>query len=228
MHNRCKERNIARTLAALLLFGMACGKASNQPERTTPGSAVCDVSGSDHDALFRRGAGLINRHMLLADRKPAPRKDAEVRVGIACLDRVLEINPSNWSALWIRGKAFQSLGEHAKGVESFRSAYRLNPNHPDVAREFAEGLLETQRFREAASVAREISDRSPQDAGLKANLALALLMNGELPSARQAIAEALRLDPNDAISKALAKRIDDVASGSRPPPKSLDELQRRE
>lgn len=230
MHDRCEQgfREIARVLAVLLLLGNACSKPSKQSEGTTQSSAVCDVSGSDHDALFRRGADLIDRHMLLADRKPAPRNDAEVRVGIACLDRVLEINPTNWSALWIRGKAFQSLGEHVKAVDSFRSAYRLKPDHQDVAREFVEELLQTQGFREAASIAREISNRAPQDAGLKANLALALLMNGEVASAQQAIAEALRLDPNDTISTALAKRINDVASGSRPQPKSLDELQRRE
>jgi tetratricopeptide (TPR) repeat protein len=230
MHDRFGQpsRKIARALLALLLFATACGKRSDQPERTTQASAVCDVNGYDHDALFRRGADLVDPHMLLVDRKAAARNDAEVQIGIACLNRVVEINPSNWSALWIRGKAFQSLGEHRDAVESFRAAYRLNPDHPDVARELAVELLETQRFREAATIAREISNRSPQDAGLIANLALALLMSGELPAAREAIADALELDPNDPISKALAKRIDDVANGSRPQPKSLEELQRQE
>ena len=141
---------------------------------------------------------------------------------------MLAIDPANWSALWIRGKAFQSLGEHAKAVESFRSAYRINADQPDVSRELAEGLLQTGRFGEAENIAREVSDRSPQDAGLKANLALALLLDGHVSAAQQAIAEALRLDPTDAISKALARRIDDVASGARPQPKSLAELQGRE
>lgn len=214
-----------RMLVALLVLGTACSKPSKRSE-TTESSAVCDVNGSDLDTLFRRGAELVQPHMLLADRKPAARNDGEVRVGIACLDRVLDINPSNWSALWIRGKAFQLLGEHVKAVDSFRSAYRLNPDHQDVAREYIEELLETQEFRDAARIAREISDRAPQDAGLKANLALALLMNGEVPSAQQAIGEALRIDPNDTVSKALAQRIDNVVTGSRPPPKSLAELQR--
>lgn len=209
---------IGRALLVLLLVGTACGKPSQ-------GSVVCDVSGSDHDALFKRGADLIGPHMILTDRRAAPRNDGEVRVGVACLDRVLEIDPSNWSALWIRGKAFQSLGEHTKAVDSFRSAYRVSSGQSDVAREFAEELLETQRFREAADVAREVSERSPQDAGLKANLALALLLSGDLPAAKQVIVDALKLDPNDSISKMLAKRIDDIASGARPQPKTLDELE---
>jgi hypothetical protein len=53
-------------------------------------------------------------------------------------------------------------------------------------------------------------------------------MNGDLPAAQQTISDALRLDPNDTISTTLATRIDEVARGSRPQPKSLAELQRRE
>lgn len=221
-------RKTARALAVLLLFGTACSKPSKRTDMTAQSSAVCDVSGSDHDTLYRRGVDLIQPHMLLVDRKAAPRNDAEVRVGIACMDRVLDIDPSNWSALWIRGKAFQSLGQHEKAVESFRSAYRINAGQPDVAREFEEELLETEHFREAADIARAASDRSPRNAGLKANLALALLLSGDASSAQQAITEALRLDPTDPISKALARRIFEVASGARPQPKSLGELQRRD
>lgn len=147
-------------------------------------------------------------------------------MGIACLDRVLVIAPANWSALWIRGKGFQALGEHGPAAESFRSAYHLNPEHQDVAREFAEELLETRQFGEAVTVAREVSNRRPQDGGLKANFALALLMDGQVGAAQSTIADAGKLDPNDEITKGLAKLIGDVASGSRPQPKTLDDLQR--
>jgi tetratricopeptide (TPR) repeat protein len=156
------------TLRACSLIALvACGQRSNQLEPATNTPAMCDVTGADHDALFRRGADLISPHMLLTDHEPAARNDAEVRIGIACLDRVLQIDPSNWSALWIRGKAFQSLTEHGKAVESFRAAYRLQPEHEDVARELAAELLETQGFVEAVTIAREISTRHPQDAGSK-------------------------------------------------------------
>jgi Flp pilus assembly protein TadD len=206
----------------MLVVVVGCGKTS-EPANA---SSVCDVKSTDHDTLFRRGADLVGPHMLLVDRKPPPRNDDEVRVGIACLDRVLEMDPMNWSALWIRGKGFQSLGDHGSAVASFRSAYRLKPDHQDVARELAEELIETQQFGEAVTVAREVSTRHPDDAGLAANLALALVMNGDVAGARQAIGDALRLDPNDAITKLLAKRIAEIADGSRPQPKSLGELQR--
>ena len=205
------------------MFASAVVWACHKDEGTT---VACDATGSDHDTLFRRGADLIGPHMLLVDRKPAPHNDHEVRVGIACLDRVLAIDPANWSASWIRGKGLQSLGDHGAAVESFRSAYRMNPAHQDVAREFAEELLETRQFDDAVRVAREVSNRHPDDGGLKANLALALLMDGQVGAAQSSVAEALESDPNDEITKALAKRIVDVGNGSRAQPKSLEELQR--
>jgi tetratricopeptide (TPR) repeat protein len=196
-------------------------------ERNADPVAAVDVSGLDHDALLQRGTDLITPHIFIEGRKTAARNDANVRSGIACLDRVLELNPSNWAAFWFRGKAFQSLGEHRNAVEAFRAAYRLKSDQPDVAREFAAELLETQAFGEALMIGRDLASRFPQDAGLQANLALALLLSGDLPAAQQSIIEALRLAPNDAISNMLAKRIGEFANGSRRMPKSLADLQRQ-
>jgi tetratricopeptide (TPR) repeat protein len=208
--------------ALLAVAVVACSK----PEKRAHPQALCDASGSDRETELRRGADLIRPHMILVGRKPAPRNDDEIRVGIACLDHALRIDPSNWSALWIRGKGLQALGEHTLAVESFLAAYRLHSDDPEMGRELGAELLETGRFPEAVRVARSISDRRPQDAGMKANVALAQLLAGDIAAAQQTVAEALKLDPNDSITKALAQVILDVSTGKRPRPKSLHELQR--
>jgi cytochrome c-type biogenesis protein CcmH/NrfG len=218
----CAVAKVLCAFSAICLLTPACSKNTEK----TKAPAVCDVATTDRDALFRRGVALIRPHMQVVDEKATAPNDDEVRVGIACLDRVLETNPSSWPALWIRGKAFQSLGDHDAAVVSFRSAYRLNPDHEDVARETAQELLQTRQFAEAVMVGRDICTRHPNDAGLQANLALDLLMNGEVAEAQKAVATAQKLDPNDAITKALAKRIDEIANGKRPQPKSFEELQR--
>ena len=205
---------------AVLAIASACSKA----EKRAGTPVVCDAEGSDHDSLYQRGVDLIEPHMVIMDRKAAPRNDAEIRVGIACIDRVLQINPKNWSALWVRGKGLQSLGEHRIAIESFLAAYHLNSDDPEMGRELGAELLEAGRFADAVQVDRTISNQRPQDAGLKANLALALLLNGEPAAAQQTVAEALALDPNDAITKALAQEIADVSTGKRPRPKSFSEL----
>jgi hypothetical protein len=57
-----------------------------------------------------------------------------------------------------------------------------------------------------------LSQDHPKDAGLIANLAVAQLLNRDLPGATKSIAAALALDPNDPVSMALKTRIEEVAS----------------
>jgi tetratricopeptide (TPR) repeat protein len=186
----------------------------------------CDADGSDQAALYQRGGALIGPHMILADRAAAARNDRDVRVGVACFDQVLVLAPRYWQALWLRGKGLQALGDHSRAVASFRDAYRIQPADIDVGRELEAELLEVRGFAEAVTVARAMSAIVPANAGLEANLAVALALNGQLAEARQAVARALQLDSNDQITKALAHRLDEIATGARKLPSTLDELQR--
>jgi Tfp pilus assembly protein PilF len=187
----------------------------------------CDGLPGDHDTLYKRGIDLIDPYMKLADRGIARSEDRDVhlRAGIACLDRVLALAPKNWSAFWVRGKALQTLGEHVRSANSFASAYKIQPDNPDVGREYVLELLETKAFPEAVNVSSKLSGDNPTNAGLLANLALALLLNHELQRAAKAIEAALALDPNDPVTKALKHRIEEVASGRRKQPQSLQELE---
>lgn len=198
------------------------------PPRSTAASIGCDSMPQDHDALYKRGTDLINPYLILVDRPAA--KDAErtarLNAGIACLDRALTLAPTNWAALWLRGKAFQSLADHAKAHDSFRSAFELQPKNPDVGRELAAECMELGKFAEAVTVTEQMTKLSPQDAGLQANLALALLLDGQVQRAQATIAAARRLAPEDPISKAVEDRINQVADGKRPRPKSLRDLEK--
>jgi Flp pilus assembly protein TadD len=165
--------------------------------------------------------------MKLADRDVAKsdERDGNLRAGIACIDRVLALSPTSWSALWVRGKALQSLGEHAGARKSFASAYEIQPSNPDVGREYVLELFETRMFSKAVNVSEKLAGDHPTDAGLRANLALAQLLNREVPRALKTIDEALALDPNDQVTKALKRRIEEIDSGRRKQPQSLEELQ---
>jgi Flp pilus assembly protein TadD len=200
----------------------------SQPLATAPGEAAgCEAIGADRDALYQRGVGLIDPYMKLTDRSAARGEGRErhLRAGIACLDRLLVLAPGNWAALWIRGKAFQSLGEHGSAADSFAQAYRIQDGNPDVGRELVVELLETRGFAQAVDISQQLARRHPQNAGLWANLALALLLAHDLPAARKAIDEALRLDSSDAITLALKQRIDEIAAGRRPQPMTLQDLE---
>ena len=64
----------------------------------------------------------------------------------------------------------------------------------------------------------------PGDAGLTANLALALLIGGKLDEAADAVTNALAISPKDNISRNLKEIITEVQSGHRPQPSKLGDL----
>jgi len=207
-----------------MLAVAACEKASSHHDRPVEASS-CDADGADRAALFQRGVALIDPHMLLADRKAGPRDDDEVRRGIACLDRALAIEPTSVPALWFRGKGYQALGEQASAVASFRAAYRLQPDQVDVGRELVEALLRTDAVHDATPIAESLARSHPTDAGLAANAALAQLLDGRVADAKATIEHARALDAADPVTQALQQRIDEVARGVRPQPKTMHELE---
>jgi Flp pilus assembly protein TadD len=166
--------------------------------------------------------------MLLSEhtQSSAQQHAGEVFGGIACLDKAIELRPDYWQALWVRGKAYQALGEKRAARDSFRAAYILNPDHPDVGRELVLAYIEQSEYSEALPIAKSLANNHPQDAGLRANYALVLVLDGQIGAAQTTIADALRLDPSDSVTQVLKTRIDEIASGKRPRPKSVQDLQR--
>ncbi len=229
------------SVSAVFLLAAACSPQTKRPSPDADGSpsvidarrsaanpSGCAAMAPDHDALFARGTALIEPYMTLTDRSAtqSSHRDADLYAGIACLTRVVRLNPANWRALWIRGKAQQALGNHSKARDSFRAAYAINHLNLNVGRELELELLELGEFDQAVSVATEVATRQPRDGGLQANLALALVLNGDISGAQEAINQSLALEPDDPISSSLKERIDEVAAGTRPAPKSIRELER--
>jgi len=179
-----------------------------------------------HNALLKRGIDLIDPHIIIQDRKSGPGGSAEtdLKEGIRYIDRAIEVFSKNWAAHWYRGKAYQALGDHRRAYESFHAAYQLNWTQVDVVRELGLECLDVGMFREAVAVAKANVQLAPKDAGVRANLALALLLDGQLDAAKAAVNEALRLDPEDRITQSLRDRIEDVRRGIRPPPKRISDL----
>jgi len=65
---------------------------------------------------------------------------------------------------------------------------------------------------------------SPGNAGLLANLALAHLFAGEPKAAREVLDASLRSDPNDSITRAISKVVDEVIAGKRRCPKRTADI----
>ncbi len=215
--------------AAVTLAGSAHVAASSSKSVAADRGGVSESEVAErHDDVFKRGSELITPYMRLAERtakKPGAAKD--LREGIRLLDEALRLYPGNWSALWIQGKAFQALDDHAAAYARFKRSHALAPDNPDIGRELMLECLEVGRMSEAVDVARAASDKKPRDAGLRANLALALLLAGRVTEANDTAGVALQMDPSDAITKSLVRIIDDVRRGKRPPPRRVSDLTSR-
>jgi tetratricopeptide (TPR) repeat protein len=192
----------------------------------TGSAATPDLS--RHDDLYRQACGLIEGLILLDDRVPGQLDDGgreRLRGPIPILAEVVEINPNNWAAMWLLGKVYQRLGDQQSGLPWFSRAHRVNPEHPDVAREAAIAAMEVGRPEDAVIYCERALEAKPDDPGLQANMALALLFSGKPGDARTVAGEALRKDPADEITARIVGFIDEVLAGARPCPRHVRDLE---
>ena len=93
-----------------------------------------------------------------------------------------------------------------------------------MAREYATTCLDLGLGTEAIRAIQHAIQLTPEDAGLRANLALAFLIEGNNAGAKNAIDRALEMAPQDRISQAVRGIVDDVIAGKRSQPKTMADL----
>jgi tetratricopeptide (TPR) repeat protein len=174
-----------------------------------------------HNELYQKARALLQGQIHLDDQPPAALNDAgrsRVREAITLLEEVVQINPANWPAMWLVGKAYQRLEDPEKSLDWFAHAHRVNPEQRDVAREASIAAMETGRPEQAVSFCQRALEVEPDNPGLQANLALALLFCERIEEARKTATAALGRDPSDKITLHISQIIDEVLAGTRPCP----------
>jgi Flp pilus assembly protein TadD len=173
---------------------------------------------AEHDRLYIAATALLKRDNILVLTPPVSLNwfvRRRVRKAIRLFTKVVELNPSNWAALWVRGKAHQALSENELALDSFTRSRLLNENNPDVAREAGISAMECGRPDLAIEFTRAALKLKPGDPGLQANLGLAHLFAQQPQVARTVLNAALANDPNDKITQAVSRLVDDVLQGKR-------------
>ena len=182
---------------------------------------------SDHDRLYLQATALLKRDRIATLTPPVSLgwfAKRRVRRAISLLRSVVALNPGNWAALWVMGKSFQALGEHTQALSCFSKSQSLNEKNPDIPREAGISAMECARPDLAIQFTRAALEIRPHDAGLLANLALAHLFAGEPTAARDVLNASLDSDPNDRITRAISKIIDQVIAGERPCPRRSTDI----
>jgi len=180
-----------------------------------------------HVELYHCGCGLIQGLLLTDGNEPAALADGDRRKlleAVPLFVEVVDIHPGNWAAMWLLGKVHERLEEYERGLQWFSRAHRVHPEQPDVVREAAITAMKLGWNDEAVHYCKCGVALQPDNAGLRANLALAQLLSEMPDEALATVREALRMDPGDAIAARLMDLIKDVLSGKRSCPRRMQDL----
>ena len=179
------------------------------------------------DLLYREACDLIDGLLILQNAEPPPLEPSErerLRQAIQRFEQLIRQAPGHWPALWLLGKVHQRLGSFERGLECFAEAHRINPHHPDVAREASIAAMDAGQPERAIAFCERAIAVKPSDAGLLANLALAQLFSGRPAEASATADEALRQSPSDEITAMIAMVARQVLDGDRPCPRHVRDL----
>jgi tetratricopeptide (TPR) repeat protein len=182
---------------------------------------------SEHNRLYREALAAVRPLIEVHGRpvqKPTAAQQSELRRGIGLFDRVLHINPRNWAAIWLVGKAYQRLREFDHALDWFSRAHNINPSQPDVSREAAIAAMELGRPLDAIPFCESAIKAKPSDPGLYANLALAILFSGDANRAEMIVRDALHRDPADKITLHIAEVCRAVLAGERACPRHARDM----
>jgi tetratricopeptide (TPR) repeat protein len=144
-----------------------------------------------------------------------------IKEAVSLLQRCLEIWRDSWAAMWGIGKAHQALGNHLAALGWFERAMRIEESNPDIYREATIEALSLGEEEKALTYAKKALELKPDDDGLQANLALALLLNRKGEEALNEINEACTRNPKDNVSKNVLEFISDVVTGKKPYPERI-------
>ncbi len=178
-------------------------------------------------ALFSRATQLAGKVVLEPPSQPLTPKSREALEQAATLLRESRERDDAFATNWYLGKVSLRLGRVEEACAALEHAHALQPDQPDGCRELGAVYLELGRAHDALPIARRAVELRPVDAGLRSNLALTLLLAGDVEAARDEVTAALAMEPGDSITAGLAKLIEDVAAGRLACPRSMAEAERR-
>jgi tetratricopeptide (TPR) repeat protein len=183
---------------------------------------------SEHNRAFRDAVAIVKTEIPLHERPsvspPGWSLRRKLKRALSLFERVLQLNPENWSAMWFTGKVYQRCHDQATALAWFERAYQINASEADVAREASTCAMELGRHDTAIGFAHRAVQIAPANPGLHANLALAYLLAGRIPEAQNEIGCAVATDPTDIISKTIDSMTKHFAANGRTSPATTPAL----
>jgi tetratricopeptide (TPR) repeat protein len=108
---------------------------------------------------------------------------------MACLKRWLALAPGDGQALYLRGLAWEGMGQLDRAGKDYRRAVRQTPENVPARKRLAEYLIHAGHIDEAARRFRELLEQEPNDAALALGLARCRSKQARLAEARRLLDE---------------------------------------
>jgi tetratricopeptide (TPR) repeat protein len=87
---------------------------------------------AEHNRVFQEAMAIIKGQIPLngqADMSvPSWLLGRKLKHALVLFERVLQINPENWSAMWFIGKVHQRLRNKTEALSWFERSYQVNPS----------------------------------------------------------------------------------------------------
>jgi Flp pilus assembly protein TadD len=110
----------------------------------------------EHNRIYEEAIALVKNEILLSEhprmRRPGWLLRRKLNRALSLFEHTTQINPENWSAMWMTGKVHQRLGDYAAAFSWFNRAYQLNPSQQDAAREASLCAMEIGRNDDATAI----------------------------------------------------------------------------
>jgi Flp pilus assembly protein TadD len=146
------------------------------------------------------------------------------RLRRACelLERINALSPSHWRIWWSLGMARRRLKDRQGAYAAFQRAYRLQPDVVETGRNLFAECADLGYGEEALRLSKAILQLAPDDPGVVSNHAVALLINGDLDGAMEAVKHASSLDPQGQTTINLRNFLEEIRAGRIPVPTRID------
>ena len=189
-----------------------------------PAKEITQEEADRYNHLFTTASKLIDPFLRLHGVEQSKANVETLNKAISMYNEALLIYPDGWQSMWLRGKAYQALNSANLAYTSFKQAYFLMPDNPDVVNEYLLEAINLNKVGEAVEASKMAVEQFPDHLGLQANCVLLLILDGNLGQAIKQGEAALKLAPKDEITNKLIDVAKEILSGKRKQPATVYEL----
>lgn len=194
-------------------------------DRVTGELAYHARSEATADEAFRAAFRVIWEHRREPGTPSATGRDAEaVRDAIGSLQSLSSKYPEVAKVSLALGMGWFAVGEHDRARRCLERAADLSPDDVPTLKELGSVCLVMADVSSALRVGRAAVAVCPDDVELLGNLAAVQLLDDDAAAADRTIRHALDIEPGDVVNRNIRRVIDDVRTGRRPRPETLDQL----